>query len=205
MADLGWFYRLVRVSPEPLDSSSVFETMAAFEEYVAGPFAYAGQIVAVFDGGNEADVYVINKDKTYRKLGGVSNGNGGLEHPAYVGPLVSSYQVPDAAYIAGLPKVANPKQGMKLVAHNSAGDFGMVFAYPYELPPPSSLYDDMAGINVLQGFTSPSPGVHLPDLSPGAEPGTTVQYRYYYLSNYAPFHTSDPTYHNTHTLTIGTW
>jgi len=74
MAQLAWSFSLLRVTPEPLDTSFVFEDMAAFTAYLASPTAYAGQIVAVRNGTNEPDVYLIYEDRTY---GGFAAGGGG--------------------------------------------------------------------------------------------------------------------------------
>jgi hypothetical protein len=74
MAQLAWSFSLLRVTPEPLDTSFVFEDMAAFTAYLASPTAYAGQIVAVRNGTNEPDVFLIYEDRTY---GGFAAGGGG--------------------------------------------------------------------------------------------------------------------------------
>jgi hypothetical protein len=74
VAQLAWSFSLLRVTPEPLDTSFVFEDMAAFTTYLAGPTAYAGQIVAVKNATNTPDVYLIYEDRTY---GGFATGGGG--------------------------------------------------------------------------------------------------------------------------------
>lgn len=48
----------------PLDEDTVFESLAAAEEYAAGPTAYAGQVIGVKVGDNNYKPYIINHDKT---------------------------------------------------------------------------------------------------------------------------------------------
>ena len=81
MAQLAWSFSLLRVTPEPLDTSFVFEDMAAFTAYLAGPTAYAGQIVAVKNATNVPDVYLIHEDRTYGGFGGGGGGGPGPQGP----------------------------------------------------------------------------------------------------------------------------
>lgn len=47
-----------------LDEDSVFDSLDAAEEYVAGPTSYAGQIIGVKVDNNNYRSYIINADKT---------------------------------------------------------------------------------------------------------------------------------------------
>ena len=61
-----------RLNANALDISSVQESMSAFTTYLSGGTAYPGQVVAVKTGGNVLDLYQLNVDLTYKKIGEVS-------------------------------------------------------------------------------------------------------------------------------------
>jgi len=77
-AQLGWSFSLVRTTDSPLDASSVWETQAELDAYLAGPFCYPGQLVAVRNGTSpdEYDVFVIQHDLTPGPIG-TGGGPGG--------------------------------------------------------------------------------------------------------------------------------
>lgn len=58
-----------RLNPIPLDLSAVFDDLPAFQAYLAGGTAYAGQVVAVRNVGNVPALYRINEDLTYSAIG----------------------------------------------------------------------------------------------------------------------------------------
>jgi len=64
-----------RVNPQSLDSSDVFPNLVAFEEYIQSGIAYAGQIVAVRNGTNKPDHYIVNEDFTFSLFEGSSSGD----------------------------------------------------------------------------------------------------------------------------------
>lgn len=60
-----------RNNPVPLDSKSIFPSLAALTTYVnSSPVAYAGQIVAVVDGTTHiSTAYIINDNGTISEIG----------------------------------------------------------------------------------------------------------------------------------------
>ena len=57
-----------RTNPLPLDVNSVFASKEALDTYVAGAFAYPGQVVAVVEE-NATTIYYIDQDKTLHEVG----------------------------------------------------------------------------------------------------------------------------------------
>lgn len=57
-----------RTNPLPLDVNSVFDTKANLNAYVAGAFAYPGQIVALVEE-NATTIYYIDQAKTLQEVG----------------------------------------------------------------------------------------------------------------------------------------
>ena len=58
-------FRMQRVNRTPLDASERFDTLQAFETYLANGPAYSGQRCIVLNGANEPDVYRVLADGTY--------------------------------------------------------------------------------------------------------------------------------------------
>lgn len=78
--NIPWGFGFQRITSDPLDPSYVFDTLAEFQTYLTGGTAYAGQIVAVRNGTNVPDIYIVNNDKTsYSPLEG-GGGGGRYEH-----------------------------------------------------------------------------------------------------------------------------
>lgn len=57
-----------RTNPLPLDVNSVFASKEALDTYVAGAFAYPGQVVAVVEE-NATTIYYIDQDKALHEVG----------------------------------------------------------------------------------------------------------------------------------------
>ena len=70
MSSINFAFDYQRLSRSPLDNSSVFPDMAAFENYLLTGPAYAGQILAVRNLTNIPSVFRINEDFTYDLFGG---------------------------------------------------------------------------------------------------------------------------------------
>ena len=64
-----------RTNPLPLDVNSVFDTEANLNAYVAGAFAYPGQIVALVEE-NATTIYYIDQTKTLQEVGKLPVGDG---------------------------------------------------------------------------------------------------------------------------------
>jgi hypothetical protein len=64
-----------RTNPLPLDQYSVFESEDKLDAYIAGAFAYPGQIVAVI-GENETTIYYLDQNKAKQLVGIVPTGDG---------------------------------------------------------------------------------------------------------------------------------
>lgn len=64
-----------RTNPLPLDVNSVFDTKANLNAYVAGAFAYPGQIVALVEE-NATTIYYIDQAKTLQEVGKLPVGDG---------------------------------------------------------------------------------------------------------------------------------
>ena len=64
-----------RTNPLPLDVNSVFDTKANLNAYVAGAFAYPGQIVALVEE-NATTIYYIDQAKSLQEVGKLPVGDG---------------------------------------------------------------------------------------------------------------------------------
>lgn len=64
-----------RTNPLPLDVNSVFDTKANLNAYVAGAFAYPGQIVALVEE-NATTIYYIDQAKALQEVGKLPVGDG---------------------------------------------------------------------------------------------------------------------------------
>lgn len=64
-----------RTNPLPLDVNSVFDTKANLNAYVAGAFAYPGQIVALVEE-SATTIYYIDQAKTLQEVGKLPVGDG---------------------------------------------------------------------------------------------------------------------------------
>lgn len=63
-----------RTNPLPLDVNSVFDTKANLDAYVAGAFAYPGQIVALVEA-ETTTIYYIDQAKTLQEVGKIPLGD----------------------------------------------------------------------------------------------------------------------------------
>lgn len=63
-----------RTNPLPLDVNSVFDTKANLDAYVAGAFAYPGQIVALVEA-EATTIYYIDQAKTLQEVGKIPLGD----------------------------------------------------------------------------------------------------------------------------------
>lgn len=89
--NIPWSFGFQRMEPDPLDPSLVFDTLADFQTYLTGGTAYAGQVVAVRNGTNVPDVYVVNNDgHSYTEVG--VGGGGPFEYP--VSPAATVWLIP---------------------------------------------------------------------------------------------------------------
>jgi len=91
MSGLPFPFQYRRVNPQPIDESDVFANLAAFQTYLTGGTAYAGQICAVHNGTNTPDLYRVNVDLTYTAVG---EGGAG-------GPLTGDVTGPANATVVG--------------------------------------------------------------------------------------------------------